>query len=52
MLFSNMTVNVSEISNSDTRYGNIKSTKTKQVDFETSAKRKNIVLGKAKKTVT
>ena len=51
MFFSDVTVNVSELSNYDTRYGNIKSKKTKQVDSETLAKRWNIDLGKAKKTV-
>ena len=52
MLLSNVTVNVSEISNSDTRYGNIKMQNTKQVDYETLAKHWNIYLGKDKKTVT
>ena len=52
MLLSNATVNVSEISNSDTRYGNTKSQKTKQVDSETLAKRWNIDFVKAKKDVT
>ena len=52
MLLSNVTVNVSEISNSDTRYGNFKSKNTKQVYSETLAEIWNIDLGKAKVTVT
>ena len=52
MILSNIIVNVSGIYNSDTRYGNIKLHKTKQVDSETLAEHWNIDLGKAKKTVT
>ena len=52
MILSNVTLNISEISNSGTRYGNIKSQKTKQVDSETLDKRCNIDLGNAKKIVT
>ena len=52
MLLSNVTVNVSEISNSDTRYGNIKSQKTKHVDSETLANHWKIDLGKSNNTMT
>ena len=52
IMLSNVASNVSKISISDTRYGNIKLQKTKQVDSETLAKCWNIDLGKAKKTVT
>ena len=52
MLLSNVTVNVSDISNYYTRYGNIKSYNRKQVDSETLDKRWEIDLGKSKKTVT
>ena len=34
MLLSNVTVNVPKISNSDTRYENIKTQKIKQVDYQ------------------
>ena len=51
MLLSNVIVNISEISNFDTRYGNIMSQKTKKVDSETLYKRCNIDLGKSKKNV-
>ena len=33
MILSNMNINVSDISNPDTRYGKIKSKNTKQVDY-------------------
>ena len=52
MLFSNVTVNISEISSFDTRYGNIRLQKTKKVDSETLFKRWNIYLGNTNKTVT
>ena len=52
MLLSNITINVSEISNSDTKHRNIKSQKTKQVDSENLANHWNTDLGKAKKTTT
>ena len=51
MLLSNVTINVSEIPNSDTMEGNIKSQKTKQVDSETLTKRWNIDLGNSNNTV-
>ena len=51
IILSNVTENVSKISYSDTRYGNTRSQKTKQFDYETLAKPWNIDLGKAKKTV-
>ena len=52
MLFSNVTANFSEIYNYDIKYENIKSQKTKQVYYETLAKRCNIYLGKSKNNVT
>ena len=52
ILLSNLTINVSDISNYYTRYGSIKSNNTKQVDSETLSKRWKIYLGKAKNIVT
>ena len=52
ILLSNVTVNFSNIYNSDTRYGNIKSQKTKNIYSETLDKLWNIDIGKAKKTET
>ena len=52
MILSNVTLNVSEISFSDNRYGNIKYKKKKQVDSEKLSERWNIDPGKAKKNVT
>ena len=48
----NVNINISDISNYETRYGNIQSKRSKQVDSATLYKRWNIDLGKAKKTVT
>ena len=52
IILSNVTVNFSEITNSVTRYGDIKLQKTKNVYSEALAMRWNIEIGKAKKTVT
>ena len=52
MLLSNVTVKFSDISNSDTRYGNIKSQEAKQVDSETLAKHWNVDLGRDKNNET
>ena len=51
VLESNIHVNVSEISNSTTRYGNIKSKRGNRVDAETLARRWNIDPAKAKNTI-
>ena len=51
-LESNVNINISDISNFDTRYGNIQSKRSKQVDYSTLYKRWNIDRGKAKKTLT
>ena len=52
VLQSHVHVNISEISNSGTKYGNIKSQRSKQVDSKTLAKWWSIDQEKAKKTVT
>ena len=51
-LESNVNINISDISNSKTRYGNIQSKGSKQVYSGTLSKRLIINLFKAKKTVT
>ena len=51
ILESNITVTLFEITNSNNKYGNIKSNKGKQVDSKTLSKSWNIDLGKAKRTV-
>ena len=48
---SNANINIFDISNYDTRYGNIQSKRSKQVDYSTLANRWNINLVKANKTV-
>ena len=51
VLEANVTVTLSEIKNSNNKYGDIKSKKGKQVDSNTLSKRWNIDLGKVKRTV-
>ena len=51
VLESNVTVTLSEITDSNNKYGNTKSKKVKQVDSNTLSKRWNIDLGKSKRTV-
>ena len=48
----NANINIKEISDSNTRYGNIQSKRSKQVDSETLSKRWKIDLGKANNTET
>ena len=51
-LESNVKIKISDNYNSDTRYGNIQSKRSKQVDYETLSKCWNIYLSKANNTVT
>ena len=51
VLKSNGTVTLSEIKNSNNKYGDIKSKKGKQVDSKTLSKRWNIDFGKSKRNV-